>query len=80
MKHVLDLSTRVASTHLAPVSGKGLPAKQEAAPSSPQGFGTSCCHEELLQGASVLLQPGAEVTRPGFSCEENQPHLSAPEI
>lgn len=39
MKHVLDLSTRVASTHLAPVSGKGLPAKQEAAPSSPQGSG-----------------------------------------
>lgn len=39
MKHVLDLSTRVASTHLAPVSGKGLPAKQEATPSSPQGLG-----------------------------------------
>lgn len=60
----MDISVRVASTHLAPILVKGLSPKQEAAGSSPQGFGTSWCHEELLQGASVLLQPEAEMTRP----------------
>lgn len=35
---------------------------------------------DAMKSYCKVLQPGAEVTRPGFCCEENQPHLSAPEI
>lgn len=62
IKHVLDISVSVASTHLAPILGRGLPPKQEAAHSFSPGIGISWwCHGELLHGASVLLQPEAEV-------------------
>lgn len=74
----MDISVCVASTHLAPILGKGLPPKQEAARCSPQGFGTSWCHEELLQGASVLLQPEAEVTRPA-SARKRTSLISVPQ-
>lgn len=81
IKHVLDISVCVASTHLAPILGRGLPPKQEAAHSFSPGVGISWWyHGELLHGASVLLQPEMEVTRPGFCYEENQPHLGVPEI
>lgn len=80
IKHVLDISVCVASTHLALMLGRGLPPKQEAAHSFSPGVGISWwCHGELLHGASVL-EPEAEGTRPGFCYEENQPHLSVPEI
>lgn len=60
-RHILGINVLAASTLLTLLLGKSPPPKQDAACSSLlfQGFEVPWCHEELLQGASVLFQPGS---------------------